>query len=71
MKPKKRAKLPYINPYTGEVSALACLLNGPMKWPRGMGNTKRAVKKISTNLRQGLETRSVLDPDRATVAPPR
>lgn len=36
------AKLP-INPYTGEVSALACI-KGPITFPPGMGETTRPVK---------------------------
>lgn len=34
---------PPIDPYTGEVSALACL-KGPIIFPSGMGDTTRPVK---------------------------
>lgn len=34
---------PPVNPYTGEVSALACLLNPPAVFPENMGDTTRPV----------------------------
>lgn len=34
---KKKRKRPYYNPYTGEVSAIACIMNPRSTFPEDMG----------------------------------